>query len=258
MKKCNKLIILFCLSALTILCAGCQKEPDDSIPENTMQTEQGSIHDPETDPGADSESRSGSEMPMPTNVPFPESDMNAVNFNDGNFAFIRIPDDSTVKGELSVENLDGNFMLKFTDLSTDSGNPAESVQKIQISVGQLLNPDQLESVHKIDFDLYQPEVSANTVIYAETLCADGNIYKFENVSAGNENFCHAEFEFLLADSGKCWDSSMQNVNVTVIRSGMQDSSEFYLDNLVFYDVEGNSIPLHIQHNRSENAEITQE
>ncbi|MDE7121045.1 MAG: hypothetical protein K2O42_02670 [Oscillospiraceae bacterium] len=248
MKKFNKLIILFCLSALTILCAGCQKEPDNSIPENAVQTEQGSINDPETDPGADSES--GSEMPMPTNVPFPESDMNAVNFNDGNLTFIRIPEDTTVRGELSVENLDGNFMLKFTDLSTDPGNPAESVQKIQISVGQLLNPDQLESVRKIGFDLYQPETWTDVSINATTFCADGTAYEFGSI-AGDENFCHVELEFVLAESGKCWDSSVQDVNVIVMRRGMQDSSDFYVDNLVFYDVEGNSIPLHIQQTTQE-------
>ncbi|MDE6088632.1 MAG: hypothetical protein K2G25_09635, partial [Oscillospiraceae bacterium] len=52
----NRLINIMCLSALIVLCAGCQKapdsqtDPDSSIPENVMQTEPELI----TDPGADS------------------------------------------------------------------------------------------------------------------------------------------------------------------------------------------------------------
>ncbi|MDE6088534.1 MAG: hypothetical protein K2G25_09135, partial [Oscillospiraceae bacterium] len=210
---------------------------------------------------------------------FPESDMNAVNFNDGNHAFVKIPDTGAA-GELSVENVDGNFMLKFTDLSTNSENLAESVQEIQVSAGQLLNPDQLESVRKIGFDfyvkakedLYQNEageslrVPGAISINGTTLCTDGTFYEFEGFSAGDvkqynlerSDACHVEFEFLLAESGKCWDSSIETEKLyfTIRRIGMENISDSYLDNLVFYDAEGNSIPLHI---RAENfTETTQE
>ncbi|MDE5768884.1 MAG: hypothetical protein K2H82_05815 [Oscillospiraceae bacterium] len=281
MKNLNKFINIICLSAVIVLCTGCQKEPDSqidpdsSIPENAVQTEPELI----TDPGADSGSGAESETPTPTNAPFPESDMNAVNFNDGNHTFVKIPD-AGAAGELSVENVDGNFMLKFTDLSTNSGNLKESVQEIQVSVGQLLNPDQLESVRKISFDfyaeakedLYQNEageslkVPGSISINGTTFCADETAYEFEGVSAVDVNpynlersdVCHVEFEFLLAESGKCWDSSIttEKLYFTIQRTGMENVSDVYLDNLVFYDAEGNSIPLHI---RAENVtETTQE
>lgn len=289
MKKSDKFnwISLLCLSALTILCMGCQKNPDSqanpdsSIPENAIQTEQGSA----VAPGADADSESGkksgteSDSEMPTNAPFPESDGNAVNFNDGNYTFVTIPDDGAA-GELSVVHIDGNFMLKFTDLSTDSGNLTESVQKIQISVGQLLNPDQLESVRKIGFDcyaeakevLYQDEsgeflrVPGAISVSGATFCADGMPYEFGEVSAKDVNqyklersdAYHVEFDFQLAESGKCWDSSIaaEKLYLTIRRTGMENISDFYLDNLAFYDMEGNSIPLHVNPGNSENLTET--
>lgn len=253
------------LSALLVLCTGCRNEidsqtdPDSSIPESTAQTEQETVSDTESE----------LETQSYTNAAFPEADMNAVNFNDGSYHFVTVMNDdaSCAEGELSVENIDGNFMLKFTDLSTDSENLTEAVQKIRISVGQLLNPDQLESVRHIGFDLYA-EAKENLFQNDDgeflqvpgwiggsggTVCADGEWYDFADFAADDvkqydlqrSDACHVKFQFLLAESGKCWDSSVEDVNFTVMRKGMQNISDFYLDNIVFYDEEGNSIPLHI-------------
>ena len=52
-----------------------------------------------------------------------------------------------------------------------------------------------------------------------------------------------EFKFLLAESGKKWDSTVEDVNFSVMRWGMQNISDFYIDNITFYDIEGNAIPL---------------
>ncbi|MBR1553949.1 MAG: lipoprotein [Oscillospiraceae bacterium] len=206
-------------------------------------------------------------LPPPTNAPFPEADPNAVTFDDGNFSFVSVvkDDDTAVDGSLSVETIDGNAMLKFTDNSTNAENLDKAVQKIRISVGQLLRPDQLESVYRITFDLY---AEAKDALFLSddgeyrkvagwigggggTICADGNWYSFADFSASGINefdlersdACHVEFKFLLAESGKKWDSSVEDVNFSVMRWGMQNLSDFYLDNITFYDQEGNPIPL---------------
>lgn len=294
MRKLNKKIInIMLLSALAVLGAGCQKNPDSQTnPDSDLQTQQEVISDPGENPGAEPESGTDpgaeSESPAPTNAPFPEADMNAVNFNDGNFSFVSVmqddPDNSNgglnqdlicAQGALSVELIDGNFMLKFTDESTDIKNikNIENIgnfrQGLRIAVGQLLNPDQLESVRKIGFDLY---AEAKGDLYQDesgeslrvpgaisgnglTICADGTTYGFENFSAGDVNqyalersdACHVEFEFPSDQPGKCWDSSIpeENLYFTIERLNMENMSDLYLDNLVFYDAEGNSIPLHI-------------
>ncbi|MBR0483712.1 MAG: hypothetical protein IJJ69_02905 [Oscillospiraceae bacterium] len=206
-------------------------------------------------------------LPPPTNAPFPEADPNAVTFDDGNFRFISVikDDDTAVDGSLSVETIGGNAMLKFTDTSTNAQNLEKAVQKIKISVGQLLRPDQLESVYRISFDCY---AEAKDELFLNddgeyrkvpgwigggggTMCADGNWYSFADFSASGINeydlersdACHVDFKFLLAESGKKWDSSVQDVNFSVMRWGMQNISDFYLDNITFYDQEGNAIPL---------------
>ena len=176
-------------------------------------------------------------------------------------------DDTAVDGSLSVEMIDGNAMLKFTDNSTTAENLDTAVQKIRVSVGQLLRPDQLESVYRISFDLY---AEAKDELFLSddgeyrrvpgwigggggTMCADGNWYSFADFSASGINeydlersdACHVEFKFLLAESGKKWDSTVEDVNFSVMRWGMQNLSDFYLDNITFYDQEGNPIPLNL-------------
>lgn len=202
------------------------------------------------------------------NAPFPETDFNAYIFNDKKFNFVSVvnDDDTCAEGNLSVENIDGNFMLKFTDLSTNAENLENSVQKICISVDKLLNPDQLESVYAIGFDICAQakddlfldengkylQVPANISGSGKTLCANGEWYNFEEFSASNVNeyrlersdLYHVEFKF---ESGKYWDSSQENVNLIITRSRMQNISDLYLDNIIFYDQEGNSIPLNLSY-----------
>lgn len=254
-KYISGLVILLLASCLT----GCRQEQktesDSTIPETTEAV---------TDKNTDAETEETQPL---TNAPFPKADINAHTFDDGEFRFVEIinDDDTCAEGMLSVENLDGNFMLKFTDTSTNADNLEEAVQKISISVDQLLNPDQLESVSGIGFDIY---AQAKDKLFRNddgeylqvagwigggggTVCADGNWYGFGDfaVSGANEydlersDAYHVEFKFLLAESGKCWSSSMEDVNFSIMRWGMQNISDLYLDNIVFYDAEGNTIPM---------------
>ncbi|MBE6875438.1 MAG: hypothetical protein E7496_01725 [Ruminococcus sp.] len=251
-----KKIYLFLLMTAFVL-TGCSQNA-----ESSQQTAETSV--PEEVTEAETES-----LPLPTNAPFPEADPNAVTFDDGNFAFVSVvqDDDTAVEGSLSVQTIDGNAMLKFTDNSTNAQNLEKAVQKIRISVGQLLRPDQLESVYRISFDLY---AEAKDELFLSddgeyrrvpgwigggggTMCADGNWYSFADFSASGINeydlersdACHVEFKFLLAESGKKWDSTVEDVNFSVMRWGMQNLSDFYLDNITFYDQEGNPIPLNL-------------
>jgi hypothetical protein len=204
---------------------------------------------------------------LPTQADFPDADPNAVTFEDGCFDFISIVSDTpeAAAGTLSVEDVDGNMMLKFTDTSSDAENLETAVQKICVDVASLLSPDQLESVYSIGFDLY---VQAKDDLFVNddgenvcvpgwigggggTVTADGEWYGFADFSASGINeyelersdACHVTFKFLLASAGKKWDSSIEDANFLIMRWGMQNLSDLYLDNITFYDEEGNSIPL---------------
>ncbi len=205
---------------------------------------------------------SGCEKKRIPPVPVESTDENSVTFDDGNFSFASIEegDDSAV-GKLSVEEVQGNKMLKFTD----DGNSMEnkSVQKISINTKKLLGEDNLEKVRKIEFDLYADATdnllvteNGDNVKAAGWIGGGGGMvdysekwYDFAEYSFGEYEFdfsgaCHIVFEFLLADTGKKWSAGMKDdAHFIIMRWGLQNKSNTYIDNITFYDADGNSIPL---------------
>ncbi len=207
--------------------------------------------------------------PEPTHAAFPEADPNALTFDDGDFsmASIVVDDAQSCEGTLSVETIDGNAMLKFTydPASLTADNYTEMVQKVMIDVKQLLAPEQLETVYSISFDVYgetdqalfKNDLGEMVMVPgwigggAGTLTADGKWYDFSEFSGSGINeydmsrsdACHAEGKFMLASAGKKWDATMEEVGLQIMRWGLQNVTSTYIDNITFYDEEGNSIPL---------------
>ncbi len=199
--------------------------------------------------------------------PVEADDVNAVTFDDGNFSFAAVVehDDSdnsdAAVGELSVVEVQGNKMLKFTD---DGSVPLDDrVQKIRINAAELLGVENLEKVNSIEFDLYADATSdlfvndngENVKVPGwigggggTVTAADDKWYQFTEFSGGEYDFemsgaVHAEFKFLLAAGGQKWSADMEDANFLIMRWGMKNESNLYIDNIVFYDEDGNSIPI---------------
>lgn len=201
-------------------------------------------------------------------VPAEASDPNTVTFDNGDFSFAKVINDDghSAAGELSVAELAGNKMLKFTD---DFSVPMEGkVQKICISALPLIGKENLSKVRSIEFDLYADAVAQE---YTDengelkqvpgTICGGGGTvtavmdsegkgkwYGFSDFEGGEYDFdysapLHQEFKFLLAESGQCWSEEMEDPNFLIMRWGSENKSNLYIDNIVFYDESGNSIPL---------------
>ena len=209
-------------------------------------------------------------------APAEAEDENAVTFDDGDFSFAEIvcDDKEAADGELSVVEVQGNKMLKFTD----SGNVDLDVrvQKLRINAVQLIGAENLERVRKIEFDMYA-DASAELLQTEDgknvkapgwigggggTVTADKeDWYDFGEFSGGEYTFdmsgaVHAEFKFLLAASGKKCSTDMEDANFLIMRWGLQNESNLYIDNIVFYDENGESIP--VQENiPAETAESTE-
>ncbi len=203
----------------------------------------------------------------PTNAPFPEADPNAISFDDGNldFASIVCDDEGSADGTLSIETIDGNAMLKYTDTKTTADNLGTLVQKVSIDVTKLLTPEQYGEVTSIGFDigakaegdLLVSEDGENLTVPGwiggggGTVTMDDKWYGFTDFSAAEINeynlersdLYHVEFKFLLASGGKKWDAAQEGVNFLIMRWGIQNLSSLYIDNITFYDADGNSIPL---------------
>lgn len=205
---------------------------------------------------------------LSVNIPVEASDPNMVTFDNGDFSFASVinDDDDSAQGELSVTQVLGNNMLKFTD---DMTTPSDrKVQKVCINAAQLIGTDNLPKVRSIEFDAYADAVSDNyvnqdgvNVMAAGTICIGGGSaisiedkdgygkwYDFAEVQGGEYNLSmsgavHGEFKFLLADTGYCWDEKMDDANFLIMRWGSENQSNLYIDNIVFFDENHNSIPL---------------
>jgi hypothetical protein len=204
-----------------------------------------------------------------TNAPFPEADPNACTFDEvgADVASNYVDDKQSAKGTLSIVEIDGNKLLKFTDESSNADNYTDAIQKIRIDVSKLLTAEQLELVDRIEFDLYAE--AKDTLFVNEdgenmmvpgwigggggTGCTDGKWYGFSDFSGTSiqeywlprTDACHVTFKFLLAASGKKWDSTIEQPYIQIMRWGIGNISDTYIDNLTFFDADGNSIPLTI-------------
>ena len=194
--------------------------------------------------------------------PVEASDPNAITFDDGDFSFAspKTGDDDSAQGTLEVVEVQGNKMLRFTDDGKNHANG--TVQKIQIDAVKLLSHENVAKVRSIQFDVYADATASEFKNDdGELLKAPGWIggggganvagdkwYQFGEWSGGEYNFdmsgaAHAEFKFVLAAGGQCWDETMEEAVFLIMRWGAQNEGNMYVDNIVFYDEDGKSLPI---------------
>ncbi|MDE6832727.1 MAG: hypothetical protein K2J39_00540, partial [Ruminococcus sp.] len=192
------------------------------------------------------------------NIPVRSDDVNAVTFNNGDFSFATVinDDNASAHGTLSVENILGNNMLKFTDdMTVDIDG---KVQKICINTAGLIGTEKLPEVRSIEFDVYADAVSddyvnqdgintkasgticigGGTVISVKNADGNGKWYDFAETQGGEYNLemsgaVHCEFKFLLAETGYCWDKSMNDANFLIMRWGSENQSNLYIATIVY-------------------------
>lgn len=221
------------------------------------------INDGSVSSSSDSGEAQTAEEELVPPAPAEAEDENAVTFDDGDFSFAEIicDDNEASDGVLSVVEVQGNKMLKFTD--NGKAELADRVQKIRINAVSLIGTENLDKVRRIEFDVYgdaEAELLENEdgeFVKAPgwigggggTVTADSEKwYDFSEFSGGEYNFdmsgpVHVQFKFLLAAGGKKWSSEMTDANFLIMRWGLQNESNLYIDNIVFYDEDGKSIPI---------------
>lgn len=202
--------------------------------------------------------------PSPAESPDP----NAVTFDDDDFSFVSIQDQDidSAQGTLEIAEIQGNKMLKFND--DFSVEAKGKVQKIIINAAMLIGTENLPKVRSIEFDMYADAETdsyinqdgenvkvpgtinggGGTVTARTDSEGNGRWYDFAEFEGGEYNFdmsgaVHAEFKFLLSAGGLCWSSEMEDANFLIMRWGSENDSNLYIDNIVFYDENDQSIPL---------------
>lgn len=258
----KKLIASAMVFSVLAASAGCGEKESSSEAESVNET---TIADTTVaeDTAAEEETTEAATEELVPPVPSEATDDNAITFDDDDFSFAEVvtDDDYAATGELSVVEVQGNKMLKFTD----SGEIAldGKVQKIKIHANQLIGAENLDKVNYIEFDVYG-DATADKLVNelgenvkapgwigggGGTVIADGETwYDFSEYSGGEYNFdmsgaVHVKFKFLLAAGGHKWSNEMEDANFLIMRWGIQNESNLYIDNIVFYDEEGNSLPI---------------
>lgn len=248
--------------SLAACAAGCKDKKSSSSSESASAADSSTTADVHTDT-----TNTTGEEPTPP-VPAEATDPNTVTFDDGDFSFAAVisSDKECAAGELSVVEVHGNKMLKFTD---DMKTPQKGkVQKIEIHPAPLIGQENLGKVRRIEFDVYADATAANYTnkdgeqvqVPGTISCGGGSVtasldsegngkwYDFAEFAGGEYNFdfsgaVHGTFKFLLADSGQCWNSEMEDANFLIMRWGIENDSNLYIDNIVFYDEDGKSMPI---------------
>lgn len=195
-------------------------------------------------------------------VPAECSDVNAVTFDDGDFSFayVDLTGIDHADGELVIAQIKGHKMLKFSDDGTNFAD--NTVQKIKIDSARLLSPENLAKVRSVEMDVYADATAKELITEnGDKVKAPGWIgggaganvagdkwYKFGDWESGEYNFkmsgaIHLELKFLLAVNGQCWESDMDEATLMIMRWGAQNEGNFYIDNIVFYDENKNSLPI---------------
>ena len=252
------------IAACTVGCGGSKSSTSEKATEKTTASE-AKTTEASTAPVTTAEPTTEELIPP---VPAEATDPNAVTFEDGDFSFaeVKTVDADCAMGTVSVVDYHGNKMLKFTD---DFSVPLKGkVQKIVIHPAALIGQENLGKVRRIEFDAYADALAQNyknaqgeMLTVPGTICGgggtvtakkdsegEGKWYDFEGFEGGEYNFdysgpIHCQFKFRLAASGLCWDDTMDDANFLIMRWGSENDSNFYVDNIVFFDENDKSIPI---------------
>ncbi|MCR4888394.1 MAG: hypothetical protein K5979_04335 [Ruminococcus sp.] len=242
---------------------------------NSSSSESNSDSKGGTSDSAETTTEAATEEELVPPTPTEATDPNTITFDDGNFSFAEIvsDDDDSATGTLKVTEVQGNKMLMYEDSGTNCADG--SVQKIKIDAAKVLSHENVAKVRSIELDVYADATSDAFVNDdKENVKAPGWIggggganvsgdkwYQFGEWSGGEYNFemsgaAHATFKFLLADSGQCWDADMDEAVFLVMRWGAQNEGNMYIDNIVFYDENGKSLPLKLAEKNDDNEKIS--
>lgn len=254
--KIRNFLAIFAAVGITATLFGCsgsqssEPENDSSIADETNAPQPVTQGEEVTEP-----------LPDPP-VPVECSDPNGITFDDDDFSFavIKADDPDSAQGELSVVEVQGNKMLKFTDSGTNFADG--TVQKILFDGAKLLSAENLAKVRSIEMDVYADATAEDlknedgSMVKAPGWIGGGGganmagdtWYDFSEWEGGEYNFemsgaVHVEMKFLLAAGGRCWDETMDEATFQIMRWGAQNEGNMYVDNIVFLDEEGNSLPI---------------
>lgn len=264
------------LSALTMLGALTACGGEDSSDQATDATTEATTEAPEEE---DTTAAEEEETDAPTEeetteppIPTPEVDANAISFEDGDLytAHCLGTDADESACTLTVEEFNGSQQLRIQVLDFDDVGGNYKIPKIVFNIGDLIGYENLSKVQKITCDIsakaigeFVGEDGVGYIVPGNLMGALGGALAAEKVlddegnviqntwsnlvefSAAEWNFdwvyTHVEADILLDVNH--FQDGFQDAKLMVMRWGIPNQADMYIDNLTFWDKDGNSIPL---------------
>ena len=274
----RKLIVTLAMLAAVSLC-GCTAAPADgssasSSSESAAESSAEESSEAESSEESAAESSEEEEPKEPPTRDVGTVDANAITFEDGD-----MHSGHQMKGgndeadvELSIADLDGDKKLKVHVLRDD---PAEDygVPKIVFNLPEMIGTENVGKIGHISVDFtcianeaWQHEDGTESVVVGNFLGAlAGNLASEKGTDAdGNtiQNTWATHYEFKLDDwkfpehtwrvetdvpanriPANGYAENDEGTTLVIMRWGQKNDVDFYIDNITFFDKDGNSIPV---------------
>ncbi len=211
---------------------------------------------------------------LDSDTPETETDANAVTFEDGRlYTACDIEVDENGKGigdasatNLSVVEYNGSKMLKIEVLEQDDDSyqygVSYKIPKVGFDVDALVGAENVGKIKSFTVDIYQIAVGMYTSEDGtEALCPGTLMGGFGGYSPTTDDperwvsfgefaaeelyldWVHTQFKgMILLDSDR-FEAGQTGCTITFMRWGIPNRADIYLDNLTFYDEDGNTIPI---------------
>lgn len=210
------------------------------------------------------------ERPAPT----PTVDENAITFEDGDMYTAHSMGEKNYENDesatkLSIEEFNGTKQLRIQVLDKDE-NGTYKVPKIVFNLAELVGAENLNKIKSISCDVTGVAVGMFTGEDGSEMLVPGNVMGalggnlaaekktdadgglLQNTWANLTEFSFAEWEnnwvyshveaSILLDANR-YEAGYDGATLVVMRWGIPNQADLYIDNITFYDEDGKSIPL---------------
>lgn len=265
MKKLMSLMMVCAMLATTAM--GCGDDAAESTATTTTTTA--------TTTTTEAEETTTTEATTTTpEIPAPTVDANAITFEDDDLWTAHAMceknfenDESNV--ELTVEEFNGTKQLRIQVLDKDD-NGTYKVPKIVFNIAELVGAENIHKIKKISCDFTSNAVGeftgddgtaalvpgnamgalAGGLAAEKKTDADGGLV--QNTWATFTEFafdcwdwqwCYSHVDANILLDANCYEEGNADATFVIMRWGIPNQADLYVDNITFYDADGNSIPL---------------
>ena len=269
--KLKKTLAMLAALMMAATLFSCGKDTAESSVAETSASETSAAETSEESSEESSEEESSVSDPLPRDVG--PVDANAITFDDGDLHTCHQMNDGgdECQVELSVEDLDGDKKIKVHPVRDDDSKDY-GVVKLVFNLPEMLGADNVGNIGHIsvDFtciatDTWKNDDGSESLVVGNFLGALASVLASEKAKDDEGNVIQntwGQFEFGYQDweheegSWRCetdipynkipangYAANDPSTSLVIMRWGQKNSVDFYIDNVTFFDKDGNSMPI---------------